>query len=316
MIRRRVLIPVFLLVLLSIWIFWPGTGTTWIEVDVNQGKSAYNVGIELQNAGLFKRVHPFLFWVKVRGAGSKIKVGRYRFSSGRSAWWVVDDLVDGRTQRVRIVIPEGFASWQIAERLHEARIADKAAFLKTVRDRSLEGYLFPATYDLDIGYTAESVANVFTGRFEKEWTADMDGQAKLIGMTKKQVVTMASIIEREAMVPEERAIISSVYHNRLRQKIPLQADPTVQYALGYWKQRLLYADYRNVKSPYNTYLNQGLPPGPICSPGLPAIEAALAPMKTDYLYFVAAENGRHTFSNTYRDHTNKVNKRNKARRSK
>jgi UPF0755 protein len=314
--RRRVLLFLFAATLFGIWIFWPGNGTNWIEVDVTQGKTGYDVATELRDKGLLRSVHSFLFWAKVRGAGAKLKVGRYRFSKGRSAWWIIDDLVNGRTQKIRVVIPEGFASWQVAERLDELKLANKDEFLKVVREKGLEGFLFPATYDLDAGYTAAALAQVFVTRFDKEWTADMENRAKSLRMTKKAVVTLASIIEREAMVAEERPIISSVYHNRLKKNMPLQADPTVQYSLGYWKQRLLYTDYHSVKSPYNTYLNTGLPPGPICSPGLPAIEAALSPAQTDYLYFVAAEAGHHTFSATYREHTNKVNKRNKERRQK
>ncbi len=316
MMRRRVLLFLFAVVLFGIWIFWPGTGTDFVDADVTQGKSGYAVAEELVEKGLLRSVHSFAFWAKVRNAGPRIKVGRYHFSRGRSAWWIVDDLVNGRTQKIRLVIPEGFASWQIAERLGELKLADKDQFLAVVKEKGLEGFMFPATYELDAGYSAASIAQIFMNQFEKAWSPDMDARAKRFNMNKKQIVTLASIIEREAVVPEERTIISSVYHNRLRNTMPLQADPTVQYALGYWKQRLLYADYRNVQSPYNTYLHAGLPPGPICSPGLPAIEAALSPADTDYLYFVAAEGGRHTFSATYRDHTNKVNKRNKDRRKK
>jgi UPF0755 protein len=134
-------------------------------------------------------------------------------------------------------------------------------------------------------------------------------------MTKKEVVTLASILQREVRVPEEWGLVSAVYHNRLAKHMRLEADPTVQYALGFWKPRLTYDDYRNTHSPYNTYLVMGLPPGPICSPGLDAIKAALWPADSKALFFLAAEGGHHTFSETYRDHTNKVNKRNRKKRA-
>jgi UPF0755 protein len=312
--KRALFILVLFLSLGAVLAFWPGTGADWVEFDVTQGDTGHDVAKVLQEKGLITMTPPFLVWMRLRGAGSKLKVGRYRFLKGRASWWIVDDLINGRTQKMKLIIPEGFSSWQIAQRLDEMKICSKDDFLKVVREKNLEGFLFPATYELDTGHNAETVAEIFHAKFEEKWNSDQEARAKNIGMTKKQAVTLASIIEREAMVPEERALISSVYHNRLRRKMPLQADPTVQYALGYWKQRLLYSDYQTVKSPYNTYLYAGLPPGPICSPGLPAINAALAPAQTDYLYFVASEGGHHNFSNNYRDHTNKVNKRNKTKR--
>ena len=130
-----------------------------------------------------------------------------------------------------------------------------------------------------------------------------------------EVVTLASILEREVRVREELPLVSAVYHNRLKKHMMMQADPTVQFAQGLWKSRLTYDDYRNTRSPYNTYLNFGLPPGPICSPGTEAIQAALYPAASNALYFLAAEGGRHTFSADYRTHVNKVNHRNRGKRS-
>jgi UPF0755 protein len=270
----------------------------------------------LEDAGLVRFPHPFLIWIKLRGAESRIQIGRYRFSKGRSAFWLVDDVIHGRTEKIRLTIPEGFASWQIAERLENLKVCTAEQFKKVVTDKTLEGYLYPATYELNVGLGAEKAARYFHEQFEQHWTADMEGRVAALGLTKREVVTLASIIEREVKMRDELPLVSAVYHNRLKKRMTLDADPTVQYSLGYWKSRLTYDDYRKTQSPYNTYLHAGLPPGPICSPGLDAIHAALWPAPSDALFLLATEDGHHTFSNSYKDHTNKVNKRNRTKRGK
>ncbi len=312
--RVKHLLPLLLLAGLAYGLFSPGRGPGFVEVDVPAGATATSVAAQLTEKGLLPVPHTLLAWVKARRAGSKIKPGRYQFASGRSAFWIADDLIKGRTHKVKVTIPEGFASWQIAERLDALKICDGALFKQAVDKEGLEGYLFPATYELDLSLDPVAVAHFLQDQFEERWTPELEGRAKEIGFSKERAVTLASIIEREARVAEERPLVSAVYHNRMKIKMPLQADPTVQYAQGTWKPRLTYNDYRNTKSPYNTYLHPGLPPGPICSPGVESIKAALWPAKSDALYFVAAEDGRHTFSATYREHTNKVNRRNRMRR--
>lgn len=296
--------------------FWPGAGRAWIDIDINSGTSAHQVASALREKGLIKTPYLFLGWLKIRRGENQIKPGRYRFSRGRSAFWIAGDLIEGRTQKVRLTIPEGFASWQIAERLETLRICPALPFKEVVAKEELEGFLFPATYELDVGFDARHAALFLKDQFDKRWTPEMEARAQELKLTKRDVVTLASIIEREVMVRDELPLVSAVYHNRLKRKMPLQADPTVQYAMGFWKRRLTYDDYRKTISPYNTYLHAGLPPGPICSPGLDAINAALWPASSDALYLLAAEEGRHTFSTNYRDHTNKVNKRNRTNRQK
>lgn len=299
---------------LTYQLFWPGSKAATVQIDVLQGSTAHKIADELIEKNILRSKIPFLIWTRLRHADDRMKVGRYLFPKGRAAFWIVDDLVDGRTQKVRMVIPEGFASWQIAERLEELKICSSEEFKKIIAQRVLEGFLYPSTYELDIGLTAETVARVFKNKFDQIWTEDMTARAAALGMSKAQVVTLASIVEREVVVAEERAMVAAVYHNRLKKKMLLQADPTVQYALGFWKQRLLYDDLRNTTSPYNTYLVAGLPPGPICSPSVASIQAVLWPATTDALYFVAKGDGTHTFSVSYREHTNKVNKRNSDRK--
>lgn len=292
---------------------WPGRGAP-IEVDVPEGSTPHRVARDLIDHGVLSSRYPFLAWVRLRHAGPRIHIGRYQFAAGRSAFWIVDDMIAGRTQKTRVVVPEGWASWQIAERLGESGICDKDAFLQLVKARKLEGYLFPATYEFDFALMPDTVAERMKAKFDTVWTSTFAARAKEIGMTQGQVITLASIIEREVRVREEGPMVSAVYHNRLKKGMRLEADPTVQYAKGEWVSRLTYADYRDTDSPYNTYKVSGLPPGPICSPGLDSIKAALWPADSKVLFFVAGEDGHHDFSESYRDHTNKVNRRNRERR--
>lgn len=294
--------------------FWPGSGKEWVEITVKEGATAHSVVDQLRSNNLVSTSTPFLVWIKLRRADQKIAIGRYRFPRGRSAFWLVDDLVQARTLKAKLVIPEGFSSWQIAERLADLEICEEEDFKRIVREKKLEGLLFPATYEMDFGLSSQAVARRLVAQFESQWTSELEQRAKDIGFSKKDAVTFASIIEREVRVREELPVVSSVYHNRLRKGMRLEADPTVQFAMGYWKTRLLNRDYKETKSPYNTYLNKGLPPGPICSPGTDALRAALWPASTEFLYFVAQDDGRHDFSKNYRDHINKVNARNRRKR--
>ena len=293
---------------------WPGRGPV-MTVDVPEGTNSHRVADDLVSNGALRSRLPFLAWVKLRHAGQKIHVGRYQFAAGRSAFWIVNDLIEGHTQKVRVVIPEGWASWQIAERLAADGVCDPKAFLALVSEKKFEGYLFPATYDFEAALLPSTVISRFKTKFDETWTPEMDVRAKAIGLTKNEVVTLASIVEREVRAHEEGPMVAAVYTNRLKKGMRLEADPTVQYAKGEWVSRLTYADYRNTDSPYNTYRVKGLPPGPICSPGLNSLKSALWPAQTNALFFVASEDGlHHSFSDSYRDHTNKVNKRNRLRR--
>ncbi len=314
--RFRFWLILFALALIgAVAAFWPGRGAT-VQVDIPEGATGHAVARQLLDAGVIQTRFPLLGWIRVLNAAARIHAGRYRFTAGRSAFWIVDDLIQGRTEKVRVVIPEGWAAWQIAERLETEGVCAGKAFLDVVRARKLEGFLFPATYDFEVALSPDTAASRLSARFERVWTPDMEQRAKDVGMTRIQIITLASIVEREVRVHDEAPMIAAVYLNRLHINMRLDADPTVQYALGGWKTRLTYADYRNTDSPYNTYRVTGLPPGPICNPGENSIKAALWPAPTDTLYFVAAEDGHHSFSSSYREHTNKVNKRNRARRLK
>jgi len=177
---------------------------------------------------------------------------------------------------------------------------------------TLEGYLFPDTYRVPFGSSAADVVNQMTARAHASWTEAYERRAREIGMSHHDVMTLASIVEAEARVADERPTIAAVYHNRLRTGMRLEADPTVAYAMGGYRGRLFYKDLA-IESPYNTYRRTGLPPGPICNPGVQALRAAVNPTRTEFLYFVADNSGGHVFSRTFEEHLNAISAARRAR---
>ena len=226
-----------------------------------------------------------------------------------------------RPARRRLTFPEGFFLKQIAARVgaSELRITEQA-FSNAARrsllaeqpafelaSESLEGYLFPDTYQIAIGTSAEEIVAEMLGNFEHKFCEKYEQQIAASSHSLHEIVTMASLIEREAKTEKDRGLIASVIDNRLAKGMKLQIDATVQYALPEHKERLLHSDLK-VASPYNTYLHEGLPPGPICNPGLACLEAALNPPRTEYFYYVAREDGSHVFSRTYAEHLRAIGK--------
>jgi len=256
----------------------------------------------------------FRLYARVRGSAGAIKPGVYRMQRGTPWDEVLRKLVAGEVVTVRITIPEGWTAAQIATRIADstqvaldsvrALVFDSSAAERyDVPGPTLEGYLYPATYIFPAGTRPEKVISTLVERYKRVWTPALRARADSLGMSEKEVVTLASIVEREAKVWEERPTIAAVYHNRIRIGMPLQADPTVQYALGEQQARLLYKHIDSVReSPYNTYTHSGLPPGPIASPSAGAIEATLNPAAVDYLFFVASPDGRHTFTRSLGEH--------------
>jgi UPF0755 protein len=243
-----------------------------------------------------------------------------------SAWTIVRSLARGKSLTVRVTVPEGWPAERIGERLEAQGVCRKDDFLAAVSSAAAEGFLFPDTYEFDPFISAESVLGHITARFDRSWREAVEassGSLREVELstvsarldrvrladgrrwTARDVVTLASIVEREGGRPEERPLIAAVYHNRLKKRMHLDADPTVQYAIGQWKERLLYRDLE-VDSPYNTYRVYGLPPGPIGNPGLGAIRAVLAPAKSPALYFVADDAGGHVFSVSFSEHLRNV----------
>lgn len=257
---------------------------------------------------------PLLFriYARMHGRDRQIQAGTYLLRRGTS-WSDVVLAMNGGTGIInRVTIPEGFTIAQITPVLVRALNADTDSIDAVVHDSALrarlgdpaatlEGYLFPDTYVFAPGTTARQAVTEMVKRFEREWKPDYTTQAQQLGYTRHQIVTMASIVEKEARVPEERPVIAAVYYNRLKDGMLLQADPTVQFALGHHTERVLYRDL-TVDSPYNTYLHPGLPPGPIASPGGASLLAALRPANVPFLYFVAAPDGHHEFRATMAGH--------------
>ena len=286
--------------------FWKDSNP--VQVDIPKGASARQIAGLLGDKGVIRSPFFFRLLAVASGRARKFKSGSYLLERNRY-WKAVRMISGGETYKTRVTLPEGWSAWQIAEKLHEKGVLEKPEdFVAIVERDGLEGRLFPETYFFDTPERPEAVLEDMSKQFQANWPPEFDERARELKMTQDQVLTLASIIEREAHEPEERPIISSVYHNRLKKRMLLEADPTVQYALGHgrvWKDRILYADLR-VNSPYNTYRRRGLPPGPICNPGRKSIEAALYPAQTRFLYFVADGNGRHSFFATLREHQKKV----------
>ncbi|MBI3781169.1 MAG: endolytic transglycosylase MltG, partial [candidate division NC10 bacterium] len=247
-----------------------------------------------------------------RGTYRRLLAGEYEFAPRLSLLEIVRRLEQGRGLVHQVTIPEGFAAQQIARLLAERGLVNWDRFMALLQDRqtveqyglggeSLEGYLFPDTYRLIKGLSEEVIVHRMVRRFQEMLGPEEHTRAEKLGMSVHEIVTLASLIEREAQVPEERPLVSAVFYNRLRRGIPLQSDPTVLYGLSRFSGRLTKANLQ-APSPYNTYLKQGLPPGPIANPGRASIMAALHPASSRYLYFVSKNDGTHAFSTTLQEH--------------
>jgi UPF0755 protein len=295
----------------------PPTGTT-VEVTVPEGASFSAVADTLESLGLIGSPGLFSIYGRMRGDDHRVRAGRYALAVGSSWSDILDTLVNGRVITEAVTIPEGFRLTQIAARLAPiveqpadsvlAQLSEPGAdSLLGVPGPGLEGYLFPDTYLFAPGVDVGTVARAMVARYHAFWTPRRRARLDSLGMTERQIVTLASIVQAEARVVEEMPRIASVYDNRLHRGMLLEADPTVMYALGGQRERLLYAAIDSVAdSPYNTYRHRGLPPGPIGAPGEAALEAALHPSGESYLYFVARPDGTHVFSRTLAEHNRNV----------
>ncbi|MEK7234181.1 MAG: endolytic transglycosylase MltG [Elusimicrobiota bacterium] len=289
------------LALAGAWALRPGVR---LRVDVPEGLSARQTAELLGSKGVVQSAFVLRILLKITGFDRSLKPGTYTLRHHEWPTVVARKLTLGLTDDLKLTIPEGFMASQVAERLEKAGIADAREFLAVVNARKLEGRLFPSTYHFPPGYGAVRTAAVMTAEFEKQIGAAYAAASPAPELSLEETLTLASIVEREAVRKQERAIIAAVYLNRLRKRMPLQADPTVQYALGlgYWKKGLTRADLQTPSS-YNTYIRRGLPPGPICSPGLESFKGVLSPAKTSALYFVADMTGGHMFSETNEEHS-------------
>lgn len=288
-----------------------------VLVAVPVEATAGQVGELLKQNDLVRSSFMFGLYARWTGMDSLIKAGEYRISNSLSTPEVLKELVDGRLAAQTFTVPEGFTTVQIADLLVSQGLADRDRFFAAVAgedfsyafiqnlpegDRRLEGYLFPDTYQVAKGSSEKTIIDMMLRRFEKEME-DLDylTQAEAGRLTLHEAVTVASLIEREAMLDEERPIIAGVIYNRLNMEMQLQLCATVEYALGTNKPKLYYNDLE-IDSPYNTYKIMGLPPGPIAMPGRPSLLAAVRPAHTEYLYYVAKPDGSHAFATTLAEH--------------
>lgn len=283
-------------------------GTAFIP----KGSSAQQTAQILQDNGIIRSPWAFRGLARWRGVQSQLKPGEYQFEAGMTSREVLDKIVKGDRIVRRLTVPEGYSFQQIAALMEKEGIAKPGEVQKYFRDPallnalgfpavSLEGYLFPASYEYDRETKAESLLRQMILKFQATLRGPLEERIKKSGWTVPQVVTLASIIEKETGLATERPLISSVFHNRLRIGMPLQTDPTVIYGLPNFDGNIRKEDLRNPHA-YNTYIHVGLPPGPIASPGIASLEAALNPSVSNYLFFVAKGDGSHFFSATLDEH--------------
>ncbi|MEO8192430.1 MAG: endolytic transglycosylase MltG [Gemmatimonadales bacterium] len=283
-----------------------------IRVIVPKGATFATATDSLHRAGLVGSSFLFRAYARLRRADRNIKPGTYLIKRGTPWGDIVGALHGGHGLVNTITIPEGFTLQQIVPLLAQTLSVPVDSVNVAVRDTALlhrlgvpaptlEGYVFPDTYAFPDGTHAREAVQEMVRRFEREWKPEWNARLPQLSLTRHGVVTLASIVEREAKVPAERPVIAGVYLNRLREKMLLQADPTVQYAHGKHSPRVLLKDLE-IDSPYNTYRYPGLPPGPIASPGGASLRAALFPANVPFLYFVAAADGHHEFRRTQAEH--------------
>jgi UPF0755 protein len=299
-IKIAVIIAALFFVCSIIWYF--SLSSEKVKILVQKGDSASKVATLLKKNNLVYSRNLFLVIVRATGSSSKIKAGVYEFSQRGNVFSILHDLRNPPNDVVRVTVPEGSNIIQIADIMAEKlENFDRDNFIAIAKEQQLEGYLLPETYLINPAFNERDVISIMRGEFDKRITTEMQSRAREMGFSMKNIVILASIIEKEAVKDEERAIISSVFHNRLRQRIKLESCATVLYAMGKVKPRLTTEDTK-FDSPYNTYQHYGLPPGPIASPGIRAIEAALYPADTDKLFFVASGDGGHLFANGFKQH--------------
>ncbi len=297
------------IILLSFFII---SSPDYIYVDIPKGVGCETVAEILYENGVIR--HPFLFtvWARITGNDRKIKAGRYEFRVSSGIREALGKMVEGEVFDIKITIPEGFTAKEIASVFCSKAVVDSLEFMKLVRDSSLvarfgidaptlEGFLFPDTYFVIDSIPAMKVIEMMVKRFFEVFDSSLKTRMDSIGFCLNEIVTLASLVQSEAMKTEEMPVISSVYYNRLSLGRRLESCPTVLYILPQRKQKLQNSDLK-IDSPYNPYIYTGLPPGAVCSPGRDALLAALYPEDTDYLYFVSKGDGTHIFSRTHKEH--------------
>lgn len=292
-----------------------------VVITIQPGMSTNDIGELLFQQNIIKSVILFRVVAKVENMENSLQAGEYAFTKDMSTKQVVSMISRGETAYRQITIPEGYTVDQIASLVQNKKLGDTAKFKSLAQNYSpfsyiaakpdmvykAEGYIFPDTYRVPRGTNEAQLLTMMMMQFDQKLTPEMRDRAAYLGLSVSDMVTLASLVEKEAKLDHDRPIIAGVFLNRLKQNMPLQSCATIQYILGYPKAELTVEDTM-IKSPYNTYQHTGLPPGPIANPGIAAINAVLYPEESDYLYFVADKQGAHHFSRTYEEHLAAIEK--------
>lgn len=287
-----------------------------VTIEIPKGASFSMITQDLEQAGVIKHKKLFYLLAKLKDAPTNIRAGEYELNTSMPPIDILDTLVKGKNKGYRVPIPEGFNMRQIAARLASCNLVNEEKFIKTASDpqfvsslgiqgSSVEGFLFPDTYIFDRSMDEKGIIKAMVKRFRQVVTPDMLKRAEELGFTTEEFVTLASIIEKEGGPKEERPLISAVFHNRLKKGMKLQSDPTAVYGIEDFDGNITRAHLKK-KTNYNTYRIWGLPPGPIASPGMDSLSAAIYPSDVDYLYFVSQNNGTHYFSSDLISHNKAV----------
>lgn len=304
MVKRRKIILIIFIVFISIFVFIMSYITKEnrvVEVLIPKGSSPHKISKILKDSDVISSQKIFLALIKYYGYSTKLQAGLYDFNTKDSLNTIINKIKNGESKNIKVTIPEGFNIKQIAKVLAENNICDEQKFIISAQEKNMEGFLFPNTYFLLPQMSESEVINVMKEEFDKFWTKEKQERLQQINKSKRDVIILASIVEKEAVADSERPIIAGVFLNRLAKGMRLESCSTVLYAMGINKERLSFEDLK-FDSPYNTYRYKGLPPGPICNPGAKAIDAVLYPQVTDSLYFVSKGNGTHYFSSTFEQH--------------
>ena len=310
----------FLIITLGWFLFAPPTGTASTKVVfIKKGTPLKKASEILEEEGMIKSRHFFVLLTTFLGKKTQVRAGEYEFNTRMLPLEILDALVKGQVKRHLVTIPEGFTLSQIARLLEDLNLVEKKGFLQKASSpvfintlglspstqQTLEGYLFPDTYHFFREMDPEEVIQMMVRQFKKVFDPGLTSRASELGISQREAVILASMIEKETRLPEEKPLISSVFHNRLRKKIPLQSDPTVIYGMKDFNGNLTKEDLMR-PTPYNTYLIPGLPPTPICNPGKDSFLAAVHPAPVPYLYFVSKNDGSHFFSSDFEEHNRAV----------
>jgi len=323
----RILFFLFLFALCFVFVppfFFSGKN---VDIPVYSKTSAREIGRMLKEKGVLHFSLPFRVLTKLTRADRKLKAGLYRLNARMSLWQVVGALTEGKSELLTLKVPEGFTVEQIAQELETLKVTTGGDFLASARNTqslkalgisgpSVEGFLFPETYRVPMGASSAALQELMVHQFFQSVGSGFEAKARKQGLTAYQAVILASIVEKEAQRAEERPIVAGVLYNRLHQRMKLQVNATLNYVLNTRRAWLTNDQINNTKGPYNTYLRKGLPPTPICNPGMPSLQAVVEPAQVPYLFYVAQGDGSHLFAATFEEHEKNIRLAKKILRAK